>query len=144
MSRRRHKAFGHWTRYQAARPVSPWLKADQFAARVSDAAFARPVAERDNAVGVADVKSIAEERHAKGLIHSVQESAADLSSAIGIDVTQKRGDGGLAGAPAARSGHFQGRDIALGLRKRNGRVRTEGRRLRPPLKAPPQDRRGAD
>ena len=58
----------------------------QLSSRSADAGGSRGVWEGNHAIGVADVESIAEKRHAERLVQPVEEHLADFGHAVAIRV----------------------------------------------------------
>ena len=77
-------------RQQAARPMAAGLEIHELAPRRGDARRARRIGEGDDAIGIADIESVAQQRHAEGLVQPFQEHFPDFGHAIAIRVAQQR------------------------------------------------------
>ena len=101
-SRRRYRACApSGLNKQAARPVAAGLQVVQLAARGADAGFACRVGEGHDAVGVADIEGVAEQRHAEGLVQAIEECFAEFGDAVAVGIAQERD---AVGAVADRGG----------------------------------------
>ena len=66
------------------------LEGDEFLALRGDALGARHIGEGYDAVGVADIEGVAEQRHAERLAQSLHENFALFGDAVAIDIAQQR------------------------------------------------------
>ena len=80
------------------------LEADELSPGCGDAIRARHIREGDDAVGVADIKSVAHQRHAERLVQSLHENLARFGDAVAVGVAQQ-GDAVGADAKGARPSH---------------------------------------
>ena len=93
---------------QAAGPVPAAIVLGQPATWLGDPVRARRIGKGDHAIGIADVKRVADKRHSERLVQALEERVLRLSDAVTVGVAQERDAvGALAdsGGPLHRSKH---------------------------------------
>src|SRR5208283_3125168 len=75
---------------QAARPMPAGLELGQLPPRRSDTARPRGVGKGNNAIGVADIESFTQQRHAERLVQSLEKHLLGVCHTIAIRIAQQR------------------------------------------------------